>query len=77
MQRKLYADTLATELLNMSPPTQDEEDGNVNEKVKVHSKGLGLVRAPANYEAAINQDNKDDENEENNEYDQIPGLMTN
>ena len=54
MQRKLYADTLATELLNMSPQTQDEEDENVNEKVKVHSKGLGLVRALANYAAAIN-----------------------
>ena len=77
MQRKLYADTLATELLNMSPQTQDEEDGNVNEMEHVQHKGLGLARAPASYAAAINQDNKDDENEENNEYDLIPGLMTN
>ena len=69
MQRKLYADKLATELLNMSPHTQDEEDGNVNEMKNVQHKGLGLARAPANYAVAINQDNKNDENEEENDYD--------
>ena len=31
MQRKLYADTLAIELLNMSPQTLVEEDGIENE----------------------------------------------
>ena len=54
MQRKLYADKLATELLNMSPQTQDEEDGNVNEMKNVQHKGLGLARASANYAVAIN-----------------------
>ena len=53
----------------MSPQTQDEEDGNVNEMENVQHKGLGLARAPANYAVAINQDNKNDVNEEDNDYD--------
>ena len=60
----------------MSSATHDEEDRLVDEEENEQRRGLGLANAPANYAAAINQDDEDDVDEEDNEYDQIPGLMT-